>query len=126
MASFLHEALAWPRRRARQGAISDNCFETGADIALFGWDASSLRTSRSLTVAAGAEADQLTLAFLRYIELHGRTLVGPRSRCSVTTVRGEGTETKILTFWSRRAAAGFDLFWRRYRAVYGAPGDRPG
>jgi hypothetical protein len=82
-------------------------------------------TSRTLTVAAGAEAEQLTLAYLRYIELHGRTLVEPRSRCSVATVQGEGTETKIFTFWSRRAAAGFDHFWRRYRLTYGAPDDRP-
>jgi|WetSurMetagenome_2_1015567.scaffolds.fasta_scaffold353581_1 hypothetical protein len=80
--------------------------------------------TRTYSVAAGGEAEQLTLAFLRYVELHGRTLVGPKSRCSIAAVPGEGVETRIFTFWSRRAAAGFDVFWRRYRPIYGAP-NRP-
>ena len=80
---------------------------------------------RTFTVAKGAEAEQLCLAYLRYIELHGRTLTGPRSRCSIAAVPGHGTETRIFTFWSRRAAAGFEVFWRRYRPIYGAPHEPP-
>ncbi len=34
---------------------------------------------------------------------------------------GRRSETDVFTFWSKRAAADFDLFWRRYRDLYGAP-----
>lgn len=133
MATFFCEALAWPRKRDRQAKHADDFTTKSAQplsVASSGPAAlkavpANRRASRAFTVAAGAEAEQLTLAFLRYIELHGHALAGPRSRCSLATVRGQGTETKIFTFWSPRAAAGFDVFWRRYRPIYGAPGETP-
>jgi hypothetical protein len=130
VASILHEALAWPKRRERFRASAADFTGNAHDKAASAYGAPSKAKAvappdarRILTVAAGAEAEQLTLAYLRYIELHGRALVEPRSRCSIATVPGRGTETKIFTFWSRRAAAEFDVFWRRYRPLYGAPGD---
>jgi hypothetical protein len=127
--AFWYEAWAWPRRRGRHGH-NDGEF---ARIARFNTSFARKKTSppnaaagqtgstRSFTVAPGPEAEQLTLAFLRFVELHGRTLVDPRSGCSIATAPGRATETRILTFWNRRAAAEFDAFWRRYRPIYGAP-----
>lgn len=78
--------------------------------------------SRLITVDEGAEADCLTVAFMRFAELHGKIVREPESRCGIqTAVRREKDrrQTKIVTLWSRRAAEKFDQFWPRYRAAYG-------
>lgn len=74
-----------------------------------------------MTAASPREAEQLTLAYGRFVELHGRALIDPRSGCSVTRLAGNGAETRIFTFWSARAADEFDFFWARYKPVYAAP-----
>ncbi len=77
---------------------------------------------RSYTAPAGAEAEELTLAYLRYIELHGHALHDHTSGCSIATRRNGRCETKTFGFWSLKAARDFDLFWERYRMVYGHSG----
>lgn len=74
---------------------------------------------RNYTSAAGSDAEELTLAYLRYIELHGRALHDPRGGCFVRTRRSGRSETKTYGFWSDKAAREFDEFWERYRLVYG-------
>ncbi len=79
--------------------------------------------TRLITVAQGQEAQALTVAFMRFAELHGRIVLEPRSRCAIQTAvrrNQDRRETRIVTFWSRRAAEKFDRFWPRYRAAYGA------
>jgi len=74
---------------------------------------------RSYTAPMGVESEDLTLAYLRFIELHGHTLHDARGRCWIATRRAGRTETKTFGFWSARAAREFDWFWERYRLVYG-------
>ncbi len=74
---------------------------------------------RNYTSAAGADAEELTLAYLRYVELHGHALHDPRGGCFVRTRRSGRSETKTFGFWSDKAAREFDEFWERYRLVYG-------
>ena len=78
----------------------------------------------TFTVAKGAEAECLTTAFYRFIELHGRSAVVPRDHCSLTTlpgttVPGRKVETKVVALWNRRADFDFGRFLTRYRQVYG-------
>ena len=77
---------------------------------------------RSYTAPTGAEAEDLTLAYLRYIELHGHALHDPKGGCSIARRRSGRGETQTFGFWSRRAAREFDWFWVRYRLVYGQGG----
>ncbi len=74
----------------------------------------------TFTVAKGAEAECLTTAFYRFIELHGRSAVVPRDHCSLITVPGRKVETKVVALWNRRADSAFGRFLNRYREVYGA------
>lgn len=74
---------------------------------------------RSYTAPKGVESEELTLAYLRYIELHGHALHDPKGGCSIATRRSGRSETKIFGFWSRKAAREFDWFWARYRLIYG-------
>jgi hypothetical protein len=74
---------------------------------------------RSYTSPVGAESDELTLAYLRYIELHGHALHDRRGGCSIARRRSGRSETQVFGFWSRKAAREFDWFWERYRLVYG-------
>ena len=74
---------------------------------------------RNYTAAAGADAEELALAYLRYVELHGHALHDPRGGCFVRTRRSGRSETKTFGFWSDKAAREFDEFWERYRLVYG-------
>jgi hypothetical protein len=77
----------------------------------------------SYTTPMGVESDDLALAYLRYIELHGHALHDGRGGCSMITRRtGRDCETRTFRFWSRRAAREFDEFWKRYRLVYGHSG----
>ena len=78
------------------------------------------RAMMTFTVAKGPEADCLTTAFYRFIELHGRSTVFPRDHCSLTTLRAGKAETKVVTLWNQRADRAFAGFLARYRAVYGA------
>ena len=73
----------------------------------------------SYTTRMGVESDDLTLAYLRYIELHGHALHDRKGCCSMSIRKSGRSETKTFGFWSRRAAREFDLFWQRYRLVYG-------
>jgi len=75
--------------------------------------------TRSYTAPAGGEAEDLSLAYLRYIELHGHALYHPKGGCSIAVRRRGRSEVQTFGFWSRRAACGFELFWERYRLVYG-------
>ena len=77
------------------------------------------RRMLTFTVAKGAEAECLTIAFYRFIELHGRTTVVPGDHCSLTTVPGRKLETKLVELWNHRADADFGGFLERYREVYG-------
>jgi hypothetical protein len=81
---------------------------------------------RSYTALPRAESDELTLAYLRYIELHGHALHDGRGGCSIATRRNGRSETKTFGFWSRRAARDFDWFWERYHLVYGHHGQGGG
>ncbi len=81
---------------------------------------------RSFDSPAGAEARELTLAYLRYIELHGHALHDPKGGCSIATRRTGRGETQTFGFWSHRAAREFEWFWERYRLVYGHAGDQGG
>ena len=74
---------------------------------------------RSYTAPMGVESEDLTLAYLRFIELHGHALHDPHGGCSISTRRSGRSETKTFGFWSAKAAREFDLFWERYRLVYG-------
>jgi hypothetical protein len=77
----------------------------------------------SYTTPMGVESEDLTLAYLRYIELHGHALHDGRGGCAMTIHRtGRASETKTFRFWSRRAAREFEVFWQRYRLVYGHGG----
>ena len=80
----------------------------------------------SYTLPMGAPARDLTLAYLRYIELHGHAVHDPRGGCSIVTRRSGRKVTQTFGFWSRQAAGEFEWFWQRYRVVYGhrAPGAR--
>ena len=79
----------------------------------------------SYTAPLGVESEDLTLAYLRYIELHGHALHDHRGGCFMSRRRHGRSETMTFGFWSRKAAREFDLFWTRYRLVYGH-GDRGG
>jgi hypothetical protein len=72
-------------------------------------------------LADAAEADLFDVAFHRYVELHGRVVCDPESRCSLTSVVGlrPDEQIKLAVLWSRPAAREFDRFWTRYRRVYG-------
>ena len=87
------------------------------------WSAPKERSRvRLIAVECGEETACLTLAFMRFAELHGRIVSEPNSRCAIqTAVRPaqDSAETKIVTLWSRRAAEAFDRFWPRYRLAYG-------
>ncbi len=74
---------------------------------------------RSYTAPVGVESEDLTLAYLRYIELHGHALHDPRGGCYIAPRRSGRCETKTFGFWSHKAAQEFDLFWERYRPCYG-------
>ena len=74
---------------------------------------------RNYTAPAGADSEELTLAYLRYVELHGHALHDPRGGCFVRTRRSGRSETKTFGFWSHKAARDFEMFWERYRLVYG-------
>ncbi len=76
------------------------------------------RTIRNYTAAAG-DAEELTLAYLRYVELHGHALHDPRGGCFVRTRRSGRSVNTTFGFWSHKAAREFDAFWERYRLVYG-------
>jgi hypothetical protein len=76
----------------------------------------------SYTTPMGVESDDLTLAYLRYIELHGHALHDGKGGCSMSSRRTGRSETKTFGFWSRRAAREFEDFWKRYRLVYGHGG----
>ena len=65
------------------------------------------------------EARAVSLAFLRYLELHGRSITAPEDGCGMRRMQRAGGETLVLDFWSRRAAEDFDAFWRRYSLSYG-------
>ena len=77
---------------------------------------------RSYTAPVGVETEDLTLAYLRYIELHGHALHDPKDRCFIATRRRGRCHTQTFGFWSRRAAREFEWFWERYRQVYGHGG----
>jgi hypothetical protein len=77
---------------------------------------------RTFSSPAGVEAEELTLAYLRYIELHGHALHDPKGGCSIATRRRGRSETQTFGFWSARAAREFEWFWERYRLVYGHAG----
>jgi hypothetical protein len=79
--------------------------------------------SRLITVERGAEAERLSVAFMRFAELHGRVVQDPKSRCGISTAvrrSQDRAQTLVVTLWSRRAAEKFDRFWPRYRAAYGS------
>ena len=78
---------------------------------------------RSYMAPAGVEAEDLTLAYLRYIELHGHALHHPKGGCSIAKRRSGRSEIQTFGFWSRRAAREFEWFWERYRQVYGHSGN---
>ena len=82
--------------------------------------------SRCYTSPSGAEAEELNLAYLRYIELHGHALHDPKGDCSITRRKSGCSETQTFGFWSQRAAREFEWFWERYRLVYGHPPGRDG
>jgi len=88
-----------------------------------------VRTSEAprltFTAPTGAPAEELTLAYLRYIELHGRAVHHSKSGCSISMRRHGRSQTQVFGFWSRKAAEEFEWFWERYRLVYGH-GDRGG
>jgi hypothetical protein len=76
---------------------------------------------RFITVVKGEEADCLTLAFHRFVELHGHTLCDGGRRCGLKTLPSRARdrcETKAIRLWSPRAAAEFDRFWTAYCRVY--------
>ena len=82
--------------------------------------------TRQIALADAAEADLLTTAFFRYVELHGRVACDPMSRCALATSpsrRPGRARTVLVTLWSARAAAEFDRFWTSYRRVYGGRPD---
>ncbi len=81
---------------------------------------------RSYTAPMGVESEDLTLAYLRFIELHGHALHDPRGGCWIATRRAGRSETKTFGFWSPKAAREFDGFWERYRLVYGHAGGQGG
>ncbi len=76
----------------------------------------------SYTTPIGVESEDLTLAYLRYVEMHGHALHDGRGCCSMTSRRSGHSETKTFGFWSTKAARDFDWFWERYRLVYGHGG----
>jgi len=73
----------------------------------------------SFVVRRGPQAACFDVAFHRFVELKGRTLVDPRDRCSITSRPEKRSEIKIVGLWSRKAMAQFREFWPRYARVYG-------
>jgi hypothetical protein len=72
-------------------------------------------------LADAAEAELFATAFHRFVELHGRVVSDPMSRCRLTIIAGArgGAPRRLAMFWSRGAAREFDRFWASYRRVYG-------
>jgi hypothetical protein len=68
-----------------------------------------------------AEARCLTLAFYRFVELHGRALSWPPDACTLEAVACPTGDTVMLGLWSQRAASEFDRFWARYRLYFLGP-----
>jgi hypothetical protein len=77
--------------------------------------------SRTIEVTDPLEAELLTTAFHRFVELHGRVACDPQSRCALHGARGapDRAQTMVVALWSPRAATEFDRFWESYRCVYG-------
>ena len=66
--------------------------------------------TRLIRTANWAEAECLTVAFFRFVELHGRLVSDPKHHCSIQTVISSGLNrapTRIVTLWSARAATEF-------------------
>ena len=70
---------------------------------------------RTYPLLPSAEARCLTLAFYRFLELHGRALSWPPDACTIEAVACPTGDTVMLGLWSQRAADEFDRFWAGYR-----------
>ena len=119
--SYLQGALADGRRRKPRPYLK---------ILSCARKALPVRDKRSrlqmITTSRRGETECLTIAFYRFVELHGRVVSDPGSHCSLQTPLSGGSgrvQTRIVTLWSPRAAAEFERFWDCYWRVYGRGDD---
>ena len=73
---------------------------------------------RVFIVETAAEAEELVLAYRRFLELRGRAFTLPGSRSNARIIDRARAQKVCLVFWSEPAARLFDAFWPRYRAVF--------